>query len=187
MNETYVREKLRDCLKGHGFGVMTVTDGVVCSRCGHVVVPQAGLPDISVFEPGATLFDVEVKILRSGDTTFSFSEISEKQRETLTKIVDRGDAAFVALGIVVAGCPRDSLAAIYLVPWREWLAVEDQVTSHQGSIPLVAKKGTRRALQDGKLDIVHLLKQWELEKLKKGWGIPESHPAYLTLNLGGQS
>jgi len=186
MNEVYVRDRLRDALKGHGLSVRVVTDGIKCPKCSHVVVPQSGLPDMWVFDAAAILCEIEVKVVKSNKTAFSFSKITTEQREKLTAIVAEGDPAFIALGIITAGVPRDQLARIYLVHWTDWLATEAMITPHQNSIPLVAGKGMRIPVQENKLDIQHLLQGWELQKLRKGWGIPVEHPAYTTLNLNGE-
>lgn len=190
MNEVYVREKIRDMLKNHNYDVDTVTDGIKCKDCHAIVVPKSGRPDLKATwdvhlhpEVVRPTIRIEVKVVKSSKTSFDLGLITKVQREGLTKREGWGRLVYLALGIITAGVPRDQLAHIYLVPWLDWLAAEAMITPYQNSIPLITRKGMKRPVQDGKLDIRHLLQGWELQKLKKGWGIPVEHPAYTMLSL----
>jgi hypothetical protein len=192
MNEIYVREKIRDMLKRYGYDVDTVTDGIKCRECYAMVLPKSGRPDLkatwdSHLYPALVrpTVRIEVKVVKSDKTSFDLGLITDVQREGLTKRKDWGRLVYLALGVITSGVPRDQLAQIYLVPWLDWLVAEAMITPYQNSIPLIARKGMRRHVQDQKLDIKHLLQGWELVKLKKGWGIPAGHPAHKTLNLNG--
>ena len=187
MNEVYVRTEIRRMLTKYGYWVRTVTDGIKCRQCHTVIVPQSGRPDLKATFPGTLRPPalVEVKVVKSSMTAFNLGLITDVQRAGASRRVEFGFQVFLALGIITAGVPRDKLAHIYLVPWMDWLAAEAMITPYQNSIPLLARKGMKRIVQDNKLDIKHLLQGWELQKLKKGWGIPTTHPAYTTLNLNG--
>jgi len=194
MNEIYVRDRIRDTLKKYLYDVAVVTDGIKCHGCHTVIVPKSGRPDLkATFDvhrhPGIIrpTVRVEVKVVKSSKTSFDLNLITDVQRNGLTWRAKDKRLVYLALGIISAGVPRDQLQRIYLVPWVNWLIAEGMITPYQNSMPLLAKKGMRREVQDEKLDIAHLLQGWELAKLKKGWGIPSTHPAYKTLNLGGQS
>ena len=192
MNETYVRERIRDMLTGYGYEVNTVTDGIKCRKCHAMILPKSGRPDLKAtwdiqLRPDVVrpTVRIEVKIIKSDRTSFSLDKIEPDQRIGLTKRTRQGKLVYLALGIITAGVPKDQLARIYLVPWLDWLAAEAMITPYQNSLPLVAGKGMRIPVQEGGLDIKHLLQGWELAKLKKGWGVPVEHPAFKTLNLGG--
>lgn len=189
MNEVYVREKIRDMLKRYGYDVETVIDGIKCRNCHTVMVPQSGRPDlkatwdIHLHEIARPTIRIEVKIIKSSKTSFDLNLITEVQREGLTKRFLAGRVVYLALGIIRVEGRTDKLDRIYLAPWNDWMMIESFITEYQNSIPLVVGKGMRCEIQEKKLDILHLCQGWELQKLKKGWGIPVEHPAYKTLNL----
>lgn len=194
MNEIYVRDRIRDMLRMYGYDVDTVTDGIQCHSCHSMIVPKSGRPDLkatwdSHIHPGVVrpTVRVEVKVVKSSKTSFDLRLITEAQRKGLTQRFLAGRVVYLALGIIeIDEKKRDKLGRIYLAPWNDWLTcVEARVVEYQNSIPLVARKGMLRVVQDQVLDIKHLLQGWELAKLKRGWGIPMTHPASETLNLIG--
>lgn len=183
MNETYVRDRLRDMLKSYGFRVRVVTDGIKCPRCHKVIVPQSGRPDLKAIHPFSPPCFVEVKVIHSHENAFSLSDISKEQRAGLTERADQCYPCYIGLGVIRKRKTRDHLEGIYLVEWSNWLFVESLIVPHQNTIPLTAGRGFSKALQEGKLDITRQFHGWELCKAKQGWGIPVGHPAYTTLNL----
>jgi hypothetical protein len=172
--------------KGYGYRVRVVTDGVRCSNCGSVVVPQPGRPDMKMSHPRRGTVYVEMKVHNLSATSFPFSSFDGKegaQRAGLNKRAAEGFQVYAGIGIINDAGPRDKLVRIYFIHWPSWITVEARVREHQNSIPFQARKHMNRAVQDHKLDMEHLLQGWELQKLRVGWGIPRDHPAYYALQL----
>jgi hypothetical protein len=129
VNETYVRDRIRDMLKGHGYEVRTVTDAIVCPNCTHTIVPSRGLPDLSILHPlTGRGYQIEVKVVRRNETSFPFSRIGDQQRERLEKYQA---CAFLGLGEIGPTKTGNGsrLLNVWLVPWSAWLAIERAVTA----------------------------------------------------------
>ena len=135
MDERYVRERLRDLFKRHGFRVDTQTDAVICHRCHAKILPPRGKPDMTILHPVLGVgFYVEVKVARRDDTSFPFARIEPHQRRILTAA---GNVAYLGLGEIVRVATRDRLENLWLIPWRRWRALEEMylMFHHRKSIP----------------------------------------------------
>ena len=139
-----------------------------------------------MIHPSARPCYVEVKTVRRDETSFSFSEITGKQRATLDDWRSRGGIAYLALGIIRRPKRNDRLSALYLIEWGEWIFIESLVSRYQNSIPVKAGPGFSKALQDQLLDIESQLAHSALEQIKGGWKIPDRHPAIEQLGLKGE-
>jgi len=186
MNEYDVSLKVAHAFEALGYDADKVQDAIVCPRCNNKIVPSRGRPDRAMIHPSARSCYVEVKVVRAGETSFSFSEISTEQRATLDDWRARGGVGYLALSIIRKAKRNDRLSALYLVEWGRWCALESLVTPHQNSIPVAVGPGFSRALQDGQMDIQRQLWQWALEQIKGGWAIPDRHPAIQQLGLKGE-
>jgi hypothetical protein len=150
---------------------ITQTDATRCPRCGALVKPPIGRPDILV----SPAFVVEVKTLRAGETSFPFDRVEPEQRRWLSWFLDeRNKPAFLGLGIIRKHGKIERLDHLYLIPWDKFLEVERKVCEHQSSIPLEAGPGYKRELQDSGLDILTQFKSFELTRRKGKWHLPKS-------------
>ena len=178
MNEAYVRTQVNEMFRALGVNADTQTDGIICPRCHKVVVPPCGRPDVTMMHPTARSCYVEAKVVKLAQRSFAFGSISPEQRAWLTSWADRGGLGFIALGVIARPKKLERLAHLYLAEWAARLEVERAVSEHQDSIPVVAGKGFGLALQEHNLDIKTQFAGWELERIKGGWAIPETHPAH---------
>ncbi len=180
MKEVDVRLKVKHIFEALGCWVITQTDTNICYRCGTKLRPKAGRPDLFCLQPlsaGRTAV-CEVKVIRSGQKSFSFGEIEEKQRRWLSAWTDAGGLAYLALGYIAPHGKRDYLDGLWIVPWREWLKVETKVSPIQKSLPYEAGPGYRKALQENKYDCTHLLRPWTVKREDGKWIISKSSSLY---------
>ena len=180
MNETSVRQKVFRLLKKLDEIPITQTDANRCPNCGSMTKPPIGRPDIL----GTPKFVIEVKVLSVNETSFPFSKISDKQRKWLNFwSIKRRLPGFIALGVIRPHGSREYLENLYLVPWENWLEVEDTLKVYQNSIPYEAGKGYKKELQEQSLDIVTLLSEYEVYRKNKEWVVPNF---ILTQIIGGE-
>ena len=157
MNERDVRQKLFRIARSVGYAPITQTDAARCPRCHSLVKPPIGRPDILLLHPHQASRVVEVKVMHSGDTSFSFDNIDDAQRKWLNWWKDdMNGLGYIGLGVIRAHGKRDFLDYLYLVDWERWKQVEDMVTPYQSSVPLKAGKGYKKELQEKNLDILSL-------------------------------
>ena len=169
MDETTVRQEVFRLARSLGYAPITQTDASVCPHCGRKVRPPIGRPDILWLHPTQGSIVCEVKVVPKGRKSFPFSCIRPEQRRWLDWWVqeNRG-VAFLALGTLT---PRQR--RLWLVPWTAWKYVETEVSQHQESIPVIAGRGARRALQDQHLDLDTLLRDFECDwKGDHTWQMP---------------
>lgn len=170
MKETQVRQQLYRFFREAGEEPITQTDATRCPKCGTLVKPPIGRPDILV----SPAFVVEVKTMRPGETSFPMGRIDEKQRRWLTWFrFDQGKPAYIGLGIIRKHGSLDSLEHLYLVPWEMWLCLEEVICNYQESIPLRAGPGYKTELQEQNLDITTQFEHYELRREEGKWHLPE--------------
>jgi len=177
VNETYVRQQVFRLARSLGYWPITQTDAAKCPKCGALLRPPVGRPDMLWLHPSAPARVCEVKVLRQKETSLPLSRITEEQRKWLDRWTGDGGVGYIALGVIRQAGSRHRLARLYLVNWPAWLEAERLVRPIQGSIPLEAGPGFARALQEGQLDIVHLLQPFELTRSDGCWRLPEGHSA----------
>ena len=173
MDESYVRRAVFRAARLAGLWPITQTDASRCSHCGHLVRPPPGRPDILGMNPVGRSIVIEVKTVRPKETAFAFADIDDRQRKWLNRWHEDGGQGYIGLGIIRQHGQMHGLDHLYLIPWGRWLAAEEIVSSIQESIPVQAAKGTRRELQDGKLDIVTVFADLELERTDGVYQWPE--------------
>lgn len=176
MNELDVSRKIKHAFEALGYDANKVQDAIICPRCHCKIVPKRGLADRTMVHPTALSCYVEVKTVRRDETSFSFAEISDKQRATLDDWRARAGLGYLALGIIRRSKKNDRLAALFVVEWGVWRALERQVSKHQNSIPIVAGPGFAIELQKKRLDIETQLHAWGLMRIKGGWTFNYHHP-----------
>lgn len=159
MRETNIRQEIFRLFRISGFWPITQTDATRCSKCGSFFYPPKGRPDILCLNPRGRAFVVEVKV---GETSFPKNHITQDQREWMNNYVNAGGLAFIALGTLRR--PRQ----LFIVPWQEWLAIENAYPERQ-SVPASAAE----------------LQQFALRRVNGGWAIPPKHPLAFVANIGG--
>lgn len=167
MVERDIRQKIFQNLRRLGYWPITQTDASVCPRCGALVKPKIGRPDILVLHPTGLNIVVEVKTLsiKGSKRSFSFAEISEQQRKWLNLWTYIGGHGFIGLGIIRKAEEdqvNDSLLGIYLVPWINWLAAEQDLLEIQKSIPYEAHTARSKRIREESLDITTLFSDYRL-------------------------
>lgn len=141
-------------------------------------VKEAGRPDLIVMNPWGSGYYVEVKSMNlKRSTSFSFSDIYDSQRRWLSMWESlRPFGSWLGMGVYGDG-PR----SMYLIPWPEWLAVEERVSPYQNSLPWRVGPGYKTELQDECLDF-RLLREYKMLRIspdkrfemESGWIVPES-------------
>lgn len=182
MKEVDVRRAIGRSLRKLGYWDITQTDATKtqCERCKKWVMayPPKGRPDILVMHPRGLNIVVEVKALMPTDTSFAFSEITEEQRNWLNNWTEAKGRGFLGLGVITKHGSATWLEHIYLVPWADWLGVEETLTPIQASIPLDWQRSRFKAVKEGQLDILRLLQDWEMTREDAHiWRLPEGHQA----------
>ena len=178
VNETDVRQKVFRMARKLGYWPIPQTNAAICPNCKRPVLPPIGRPDILWHHPTMRGRVSECKVLRRDATSFPFSEITQDQRDWLDLWQADGGLGYIALGIIRPLGSRSTLVRLYLVDWADWRQVERLVQPIQNSIPYTARKGMCRELQEGNLDIVTLLKPWELVRNQGQWTLPSGHSAW---------
>ncbi len=122
-------------LKFHGYVVDVQTDAITCPKCHTQIVPPRGRPDLTAIhrELGHGMY-IEVKTVRRNDTSFSFSRIEEHQRDRLSS---HPRISHIAIGSIMRSenSSVDRLSHLWLIPWTEWLEIENHYTEVRKSMP----------------------------------------------------
>lgn len=111
---------------------------------------ESGVPDLIVMSPSGPGYYIEVKKLNlRQDKSFSFDLINPAQRRFLSNWEEACPGhALLGIGIIAPlGQTRTTISEIYLIPWSEWLTVEQLVEPIQESLPYRVAKGMRLELQ----------------------------------------
>jgi hypothetical protein len=134
-----------------------------------VAIEPGGQPDYIVLLPPFGFF-VEVK---SAESNFALSELSDKQREWLTTYADISWLwLFMGTAINSTTLPRRA----WLIPWRKWLALEAKLAAH-GLRGLPYDTPHRRAHRELGLSASSLLARYALAWTSAGvWDVPDRHP-----------
>lgn len=179
MKEKHVRQKLFKVARKMGYVPITQTDTQQCPKCHTLVKPPIGRPDMLWLHPNQASRVCEVKVLRAGDTSFRFEEIDERQRKWLDWWTqEQRGLGYIGFGVIRQHGQRQHLDHLYLVDWPAWKEMENQVSPIQESVPLEAGKGYRKELQEGQLDIKHLLAAYELTRENGHWKPPKGSTIY---------
>jgi hypothetical protein len=179
MNEADVRRKVYRLLRDLGYWPITQTDASVCPKCHTVIRPPIGRPDILALHPTARSVVVEVKSLRRTETSFPLDRVTPEQHKWLDRWEEAGGLGYLAPGVLRQHGSKDYLDGLWLVDWAAWKVAEGLVSPIQNSIPLMAKKGMRRELQEQQLDMLTLLQHWDLHGRMTGrWQLPDGHSAW---------
>jgi hypothetical protein len=138
---------------------------------------RPGVPDLIVMNPRGPGFYIEVKALfLNRKRSFDFKNIEKAQRLWLEMWEEvRPNGSYLAIGSV--GVPKREL---WIVPWLEWLKVEERLKLYQLSLPYIAGKGYSLQLQQDHLDF-SLIDKWRCIKLPpkqriaraSGWIAPD--------------
>jgi len=177
LDETDVRQKIFKLARTLGYWPITSSNTTVCPRCKSLVLPTIGRPDILWLNPRGAGRVSECKVLRQKESAFSFSEVTQDQKDWLDRWQEDGGIGYIAFGVIRPAGKLSHLERLYLVDWAAWRGVERLVVPTQNSIPYIAGPGFARALQDNRYDIVTLLRPWELERDQGCWHLPLIHSA----------
>jgi hypothetical protein len=160
LNETTIRQEIGRVFKSLGDWPITQTDATRCPKCGCLVKPPIGRPDIII--PKAVC---EVKVVPKSNGSFPFENIRAEQRQWLDAWTEaHGEGAYLGIGTLV---PRQR--RLWILPWTAWRQLEDTIAPIQSSVPVIAGKGMRKKLQENHLDLHTLLRDWELTRITGGW------------------
>ena len=190
MNEANIRGEIYRLLRRLWFWPITQTDAVACWKCHSLVKPPIGRPDILALNPNGPSIVVEVKVFPKpenpgwGPASFRFSRIEDKQRAWLSNWQeDRkpfSPGAFLALGTIHGRTnSKTNPRKLWLVPWPEWLQVEERLRPIQASLPLGVRKGLKKQIQNQNLDALTLLARWELRWTNTEWYVPPGHSLHI--------
>lgn len=172
MKERQVQREVTLSVKAWGGYSACTQDATVCPKCKHMIVPSRGRPDFFCYL-GRYGFVVEVK---SAALNFSFSDLGEKQREWgQWFVMDRHSDWYLWLSMGTRLNHPEYPRRTWLIPLRDFLAVEAIVREYQKSIPYQAGKGHNVEMQLRHIDAVHLLAPYELERRDGVWWLPVCH------------
>lgn len=167
-NEADFRALIRKTIWNTGlkYWPMVFNDTSICPHCKKALHPIPNRPDIILSHAG-----IECKTSKD---RFDFDSISEGQRNWANSRTEEGYEYYLALQIY-----SDEEKKAWLVDWNYWISVEVILkgTANQNSIPLRARRGMNKVVQEHSLDAVTLLRDYEL-KWNKGWTIPDNHPVF---------
>lgn len=165
--KTTARTYFNPVIRALGVNVDTNTDAIICPRCRHKIVPEAGQPDVTV-----PLAYIEYKVHRLKQTSFPFAKITIEQRGWLSDWLRRGHLGYIGLMVIDDEGKRDKFVEMYLIDWRFWMACEWIVYPHQHSFPYDYIKSL--ALRPDK-NIIDLFKHHRLLKIGRKHYLPISH------------
>ena len=143
-------------------------------------VKQPGRPDLVVMNPLGPGYYVEVKVLNPRQSkSFKFDAIEDSQRCWLSTWEQvRCNGSYLAIGTVNIGN-----RGIWLIPWAEWLQIEERVNEYAHYLPYKAERGTLISLQENRFDfrlishyqlLHHDTYKWRMpHHLEESWGL---HP-----------
>ena len=125
-------------------------------------VKRPGVPDLIVMNPRAPGYYIEVKaFFLDRKRSFDFRNIERSQRNWLTIWEEqRPNGSYLAIGAV--NVPHREL---WIIPWLEWLEIEETLKPYQKSLPFIAGKGYSSVLQDNGLDF-RMVDRWRCHRLK---------------------
>jgi len=170
MDEAFVRLKICHGLHEHGYEWYKQRDAAKCYKCGTLIVPPSGVPDVLFLREQGVGMAMEAKVLKLKDAkSFAFGRITSDQRDKLDKIEE---IAYIGLGIIDKQKSKDTLVAAYLVPWIFWKEVE---SLGEKSIPFRLKKGEESPIV--RYDIVSQFYHYKLVYEGGKITVPYTHPA----------
>ena len=169
MNERSLQHEVVRSVAQWGGYAHKVMDGHVCPQCKHIAIPSAGRADYDC-TLGRIGFKVEVKY---AEKSFPLANLREDQREWAKWYVqETGGLYFLWL------CMGDRIHSTklprrtWMVPLRDWLALEAIVLTYQKSLPYRASKGYSKEMQQAGIDAAHLLQDFGLDWIGRGRWIP---------------
>ena len=167
MQESTFRAQVKNAIwnSGVSYWPLVYSDTSICPKCRAPLHPIPNRPDIILATSG-----VECKV---SEGTFSFSSITEGQREWADSRTKEGFVFWFALFM-----QEEKEKRAWLVDWPHWTMVETtlKAVAGQHSIPMKARKGMKRIIQDQGLDAITMLKGYDLVRKKSDWIIPDTHP-----------
>lgn len=173
MNEADIRGEVFNLLERYHYWPLTQQNATKCPYCHKLWTPPKSRPDI------VTLQNVVVECKAFfGERAFPFSAIEPGQRSWLDLASEDGIGVYLALGTRTGRAGTQNPRRLWIVPWRQWLAVEERVRPFQDSLPLIAGLARLLAVRERGLGAVELLQQWALWWENGGWRLPPLHPLY---------
>jgi len=163
MNEATIRGEVRRALNATGRWCPPIRDAMICPKCNGKVLPAADRPDVVAMSSTLPDVVVEIKATDEEDSSFPFRSITTGQRKWLTVWVLSGNTAYLALGTRRGRVGSKNGRRLWLVPWPEWIEVENRVRQHQISLPIYQHKCRTNAMKEEGIYADAILDGWELE------------------------
>jgi len=171
MNEAQTTSELTNLLRRLGLWPYKIPD----TSANH---PQGGEPDI-IFMDIPVIIEVKMFDPPTGkweSANFPFRHLRADQRAYLQMFQKDGHHSYLALGTrhgTAGSTNRPRL--VWLIPYHEWLALEEQVLKYRASLPLDRRP---RLGEVGRLSLVAAdrLYQYELNWADGCWHLPTHHP-----------
>lgn len=161
MNEATLRREIYSALRRAGYWPTRGRDASACPKCGTLIVPPIGRPDLLVLHPTKTAFVIEVKAVNiERIKSFPLAELTDEQRRWMTAWADEGGMAYVAIGSLNVRPRR-----LFLVPWTSWTSMESKLDGK--SIPFDLSLLKRRI---GVIDLCTEFAEHEV-RYERGWQI----------------
>lgn len=183
MNEASVRLALHHALQWRGYWPKHDSDGrkypVPCVKCHRVnwlmVTPEIkGLPDTNGRHPRFPSPLIEVKAVKATERSFAFNSITPEQREYLSAWAKEGGGSYLCLGKIVPMGSKEKIRQILVIPWLEWLKIED---NYDKSIPWDYALYEKQPSLPRQSDLMSLVfSWWHLVRTANEWHFPDDHP-----------
>jgi len=141
---------------------------------------EPGKPDMDVWGGGRFTM-IEVK---DGYDSFSFNNFEQNKREYIAKYCTPAPYLvqvwiWLSLGNGYPNWkPEKQPRFTWLIPYQEWLKMEERVRPYQATLPYLAGRGYGLEMQAQKLDAVHIFERFVLQWEKGVWQLPHTHPFY---------
>ena len=146
----------------------------------------SGRPDTIICNWHGACGAIEYKLFNHpgdtwGATSFEFGGKIEPGQYAWMAMAAADGARHLYLGLGTrhgtAGSKKDPRLA-WVIPWDTWLEVEWLLRPIQASLPLVARKGLRREIQERGLAAIPMLSKWRMAWQDGGWHFPHDHRIY---------
>jgi hypothetical protein len=175
MKESDIRLALHHALQWRGYWPYHHQDARYCPRCHAIITPEVvGRPDTEARHPAFPTALIEVKAVKSTEKSFAFDAITPEQREYLSSWANEGGESYICLGKIVPMGSKEKIHQILVIPWLEWLEIED---AHDKSIPWDYGLYEKQPSLPRQNDLMSLIyPAWELVRNANDWHLQRGHP-----------
>jgi len=189
--------QVRDMIHNHGWDWKKYADSRYCPHCRQLLYKTDNLPFDGAATIGGIYVPIEIKeeTSKSGAgkaNSFSLSDIRENQHAGLTEWrLKHGRSTWIFLTMghqQVNAYKQPYRRRSWLVPWSNWLTLEDWLRgAGYFSLPYSSDTTNRKALLERGLTAVDILLPFEVPWSKwengYGWAVPREHVFALEYDL----